>query len=157
MTDLLTIFLGKYLGYLLVAGLLVFFWKNRKQYPRLIWETIAAAILSRGFVTETIRFFWHRTRPFVEQNFVPLIPHADSASFPSGHATFFFAIGTVLYLHNKKAGTIFLLGSALIGIARVLAGVHWPSDVVAGVVIGITSGLFVYYFFLRFRKRLHNS
>lgn len=79
----------------------------------------------------------------MEQNFVPLIPHANSASFPSGHATFFFAIGTVLYMYNKKAGVVFLAGSALIGVARILAGLHWTSDIVGGALIGVASGVLI--------------
>jgi undecaprenyl-diphosphatase len=122
----------------------VFWWKNRKQYPRLIWEAIAAAIFSRGIVTEVIRFFCHRPRPFVENHFTPLITDPSiTYSFPSGHASFYFAIGTVLYFYNKKAGILFLLGSAVIGVARVFAGVHWFSDVVGGALIGIFSGWLV--------------
>ena len=138
------IFLSGYFGYILFAEFLVFWLVNRKTYPRILWEVIIAIILSRGIITEAIRFFWHRARPFIEQNFVPLIPHADTASFPSGHAAFFFAIGTVLYLHNKKAGIVFLAGSALIVMARILAGLHWPSDIIAGAFIGIASGWLVW-------------
>lgn len=141
--DFLIVFFGKYLGYVLIAGLLVFLLRDWRKHTSLLLQMITAAILSRGIITEIIRFLWHRNRPFIEQNFVPLIPHADSASFPSGHATFFFAIGTVLYLYNKKAGAIFLAGSALIGIARVLAGLHWPSDIVWGALIGIFSAWLV--------------
>lgn len=154
MISLLIIFFATYAGYILMGGLLIFLLspygrsseggKGWGKHASLIVQMIAAAILSRGIITEAIRFFWHRARPFIEQNFVPLIPHADTASFPSGHATFFFAVGTVLYMHNKKAGMVFLLGSALIGIARVLAGVHWPSDVIVGALIGITSGWLVW-------------
>ena len=152
--DFVIVFLGEYLGYILIAAFLVFWLENKNMHPWLLWELFAAAVLSRGIITETIRLFWHRARPFVEQNFVPMIPHADSASFPSGHATFFFAVGTVLYMHNKKAGTVFLLGSALIGVARVLAGVHWPSDVIAGALIGVACGLVVSKFaILLYRRR----
>ena len=150
------IFLSGYFGYILFAEFLVFWLVNRKTYPRILWEVIIAIILSRGIITEAIRFFWHRSRPFVEQNFVPLIQHADSASFPSGHATFFFAIGTVLYLHNKKAGMVFLAGSGLIGVARVFAGVHWPSDVLAGALIGIACGWLVWKSAIMYnRSKLH--
>lgn len=145
MIDLLVIFFAKYLGYVLIGGLLVLWLRNFKKYLPVFWQILAAAVFSRGIVTEAIRFFWHRTRPFVEQNFVPLISHnVNIASFPSGHATFYFAIGTVLYLYNKKAGIVFLTGSVFIGIARVLAGVHWPSDVIAGAFIGIACGWLVW-------------
>ena len=114
-----------------------------KKQRRFLFEAIGAAILARGVITEVIRFFWHRNRPFVEQNIAPLIDHSASGSFPSGHAAFFFAIGTVLYFYNKKAGILFLMGSAVIGFARVTAGLHWPSDIAGGALIGIFSGWLV--------------
>ncbi|TSC56690.1 MAG: Bacitracin transport permease protein BCRC [Parcubacteria group bacterium Greene0714_21] len=143
MQDLLTIFFAKYFGYVLLGILAVLWLRNFKKYLPLFWQAAAAAILSRGIITEAIRFFWHRSRPFVEQNLTPLIDHSASASFPSGHASFYFAIGTVLYFYNKKAGMVFLLGATLIGIARVLAGLHWPSDIIGGAIIGIACGILV--------------
>lgn len=156
MINFLIVFFAEYFGYVLMGGLLIFVLKGWRKHVSLMLQMIGAAVLSRGVITETIRLLWHRTRPFVEQNFIPLIPHADTASFPSGHAAFFFAIGTVLYLYNKKAGIVFLAGSALIGIARVLAGVHWPSDAVVGAFIGIASGWLVWKFVILYsRSKLH--
>lgn len=151
--DALIIFFGQYFGYILVGLLALFL--LRKRYMGLVLEMIVAAILSRGIITETIRFLWQRSRPFVEQNFVPLIPHADTASFPSGHATFFFAIGTVLYVHDKKAGMAFLVGSALVVIARVFAGLHWPSDIIGGALIGVACGLAASKFAILYSRRFH--
>jgi undecaprenyl-diphosphatase len=143
MTDLLIVFFAKYFGYILVGLLLIFLARDWKKYLPLFWHVAAAAILSRGTITEAVRFFWQRSRPFVEQNIVPLVEHSSSSSFPSGHASFYFAIGTVLYFYNKKAGALFLLASLFIGISRVLAGLHWPSDIAGGAVIGIFSGILV--------------
>jgi undecaprenyl-diphosphatase len=93
---------------------------------------------------------WYRARPFVEQGFTPLIEHSPSASFPSGHATFFFALGTVLYLYNKKAGALFLLAAAILSAARVAAGLHWQSDIIAGAAIGIVAGVLVVWISRKF-------
>ena len=144
------VFLGEYLAYILAAGVLVFWWQNRKTHPKFLWQALAAAILSRGIITEAIRFFWERPRPFVENNITPLIEHAASASFPSGHATLFFALGTILWFYNKKAGVLFLLGAAILSSARVFAFLHWPSDILVGAAIGIASALLV----LRVSRRL---
>ena len=152
MIENLIVFLGEYLGHILLAGILVFWWENRKKYPRFLWESFLAAVLSRGIVTELIRFFWERPRPFVEQNITPLIEHAASASFPSGHAAFFFALGTVLFFYNKTAGVFILLGAAVLSGARVFAFLHWPSDIVGGTVIGIASAFLVVQISRRFFK-----
>lgn len=156
MIDFLTVFFAQYFGYVLLGVLLVLWLRNFKKYVPLFWQMLIAAVLSRGIITEAIRFFLPRSRPFIEQNFVPLISHADSASFPSGHATFFFAIGTVLYLYNKKAGIPFLFASAVISVARVFAGLHWPSDIVWGALIGILSGWLVWKSAIIYsRSKLH--
>ena len=139
--DAIIIFFGQYFGYILVGLLALFLLK--KRYTRLVLEMLVAAILSRGIITEAIRFFFPQDRPFVENGATPLIEHAASSSFPSGHASLFFALGTVLYFYNKKAGILFLLASAAIGIARVAAGLHWPIDIIAGALIGIGSGWIV--------------
>ena len=44
---------------------------------------------------------------------------------------------------DKKRGWIYLAGAALIGLARVAAGVHWPSDILAGAIVGLISFLVV--------------
>lgn len=146
------VFLGEYLAYILLAGILVFWWEHRKKYPGLLVQSLFAAVLSRGIITELIRFFIERPRPFVEYNITPFIEHAASSSFPSGHAALFFALGTVLFFYNKKAGIAFLLGAAVLSAARVFAFLHWPSDIVAGAVIGIVSATLVVQFSRRFLK-----
>jgi undecaprenyl-diphosphatase len=69
--------------------------------------------------------------------------NADFKSFPSGHAAIFFAIATAVYLYNKKLGIWFFVVAILMGMARIFVGVHWPSDILGGAVIGIISGIIV--------------
>jgi undecaprenyl-diphosphatase len=137
------VFLGEYLGHIMLGGLLVFWWEHRTRYPRFLLEVFFTALLSRGIITELIRFFWEKPRPFVEQNIAPLIDHAASSSFPSGHATLFFALSTILFFYNKTAGIVFLLGAVILSVARVFAFLHWPIDIIAGAFIGIASALLV--------------
>lgn len=139
--DSIIVFSGTYLPYIVFTGIigwLIFNW-NQKTLLYLI----GAVLLSRIVVVEAIRFIWERSRPFVQEGIIPLIPHSVSASFPSGHAAFFFALSFVVYLNNKKAGIIFLILSSIIVIARVLSGIHWFSDVVVGALIGIVAAWFV--------------
>ena len=150
MTEFLIILFGEYFAYILAAGVLVFWWKSRKAHAKFLCQAIAAVILARCIITEAIRFFWERPRPFVENNITPLIEHVTSPSFPSGHAAVFFAIGAVVYFYNKKAGILFLLGAAILSGARVFAFLHWPTDILAGAIIGVASALFV----VRISRRL---
>jgi len=141
--DLIGIFFAEYLGYILVAIILLFLLKNRKSYWFLVIYGLISAIFARFGFTELIRWLWQRPRPFVENNVHLLFNDINSASFPSGHAAFFFALSTVVCLYNKKTGILFFIASFLISISRVFCGIHWPSDIIAGAAIGIFSGLLI--------------
>jgi undecaprenyl-diphosphatase len=138
--DSLGVFFAKYLGYVLVAFLFLLLFKNFKKYWRVLILSLGVAIVARFGIVELIRFFCEKSRPFVENNVNLLLTHSATPSFPSGHAAFFFALSTVVYLYNKKTGLLFLLASFLISVSRVFAGIHWPSDILAGALIGVIVG-----------------
>ncbi len=143
--DFAGIFFAKYLIYFLVLGMLVFFFRMEGKRKRLFFlgESLLAALLARGVVTEAIRFFYTHPRPFDALGFTPLIGESGN-SFPSGHMTFLFALAMVLYFYNKKWGLWYMAASFAVGIARIFAGVHWPADVLGGIVIGILSAILVH-------------
>jgi undecaprenyl-diphosphatase len=141
--DSLGIFFAEYLGYFLVAILFLFLLKNSKKYRPMAVKGLISAFFSRFGIIELIRFFWDRSRPFVENNVNLLLNHPVTSSFPSGHAAFYFGLSTIVYFYNKKLGILFLISSSLISISRVFVGVHWPSDILAGAIVGIFSGWLV--------------
>ena len=105
---------------------------------------LLSAVLARGVVTEVIRYFYHRPRPYVALDLWPLFQDA-AYSFPSGHTIFIFALATgVWFVHRPVAYLLATLG-LLIGLARVAAGVHYPSDVLGGAVLGIAVGYLVHW------------
>ena len=86
---------------------------------------------------------WHRPRPFeAHRQIVPLLPATHDASFPSDHASAAFGIAFGVLFVVRRAGVVFLVCAVLIGASRVLAGMHYPSDVFAGALIGLLSGYF---------------
>ncbi len=138
MVDYLSIFFAKYFIYVLVILVVIIFWRKWK----IISQSFLAAILARWGIVEFIRFLWPRPRPFINHEVNLLFPYVEP-SFPSGHAAFAFAIATVIYLYNKKTGAAFFIAAFLISISRVFVGIHWPSDILAGAVVGIFSGWLV--------------
>lgn len=134
---------------------LVFVFATKRYAPsdkhrlRLLLEGAVSVFISRGIVVEAIRFFYHRPRPFVSDPAITALLFEQSYSFPSGHAAFFFALSTTAFLHNKTWGVWMYAASFVISAARVMAGVHYPTDIVAGAVAGVIVGWGVHYFFTK--------
>lgn len=137
--DYLIIFLADYLQYFLVGVFLILL--AAASYPRrrkiqILLVTFASALIARFVITTLIRFFWHRPRPFLVYPAHRLI--IDNAySFPSGHAAFFFAFAAAIYFYNRRWGAWFFLAGALMAVSRVIAGTHYPSDIIGGMLIGV--------------------
>lgn len=93
------------------------------------------------FANQLIIAVWHRPRPFeAHRQIVPLLPATHDASFPSDHASAAFGIAFGVLFVVRRAGVVFLACAVLIGASRVLAGMHYPTDVFAGAIIGFLSG-----------------
>ncbi len=149
--DLIFIFFAKYSGYFLIIFLFFFLFKDFKKYKFLPVLALFSGFFSRYGVVELIRFFSHRNRPFIEDNVSSLVEHASTSSFPSGHAAFFFALSTVVFLYNKKVGCLFFAISFLIGFSRIASGIHWPLDILIGSLIGVLVGWFSFFVFKKLK------
>ncbi len=79
-----------------------------------------------------------------------LVKRPSSYSFPSGHTSSSFAAATSIFLFNKKFGVPALLLAALIGFSRIYNYVHYPSDVLAGMLFGILVSILVYSLFKKY-------
>jgi undecaprenyl-diphosphatase len=151
--DYSAMFFAKYFEYFLWFCLALFLIVNFKKYWRMVAEAFIAAVFTRFVLTAAIRWLWFRPRPFVSLNFIPLIDqNAKEGSFPSGHASFYFALSTIVYYYNKKAGILFYIVSSLIVVSRVFVGIHWPSDILVGAILGILMGWILNKLF---RKHAH--
>lgn len=144
--DSLGIFFARYLVYFLVAGIFVYLYLEHDRRRR--WFIFVASalsvILSRGILTEVIRYFSPRPRPFEVLEITPLFPENLMNSFPSGHAAFTFALAMALWFFNRRWGNWYLVLALLIGTGRVFAGIHWPVDILGGAAVGIISAFLIY-------------
>lgn len=85
-----------------------------------------------------------RERPcWIDLSVPLLIPNPTDYSFPSGHTMHGFTAATVVFLHNRRAGIPALCLAALIAFSRLYLFVHFPSDIVGGMIIGILVALLV--------------
>ncbi len=145
--DWVVVFFANFLQYFLIAlFFLLLFWTKKyslREKLRVFWVATISVIISRLVITELIRFLYHRPRPFLAYSVHQLISE-NEYSFPSGHATFFFALSAAVYFYNKRWGLWLFAASILMGVARVVAGVHYPSDILGGALIGIITGWAVF-------------
>lgn len=105
----------------------------------------AAAGALLGLAAGTlITVFWDRPRPFAAGHYAPLIAHGADASFPSDHLLVLGALAGAAWMAWRPAALLTALLAVAVGVARVIAGVHYVSDVVGGFLIGALMAVLVW-------------
>ncbi|MBI3888846.1 phosphatase PAP2 family protein [Candidatus Nomurabacteria bacterium] len=131
--DAVVVFFALYFPYLVAISVLVFLlYLNKKK-------EILLTFFSAGLAYVFAYIFKHlfsTSRPFDAFPQVHSLVVETGYSFPSGHATFFMALAVAIFFYHKKAGYVFMFFALLIGLARVIAGVHFPVDILGGFVLG---------------------
>jgi undecaprenyl-diphosphatase len=103
-----------------------------------LWTRVGATILVAESVSAALKEWSRRDRPPLSNpDPVPLVDLPATYSFPSGHATVSFACATVLALAVPRLSVPLYTLATLIAFSRIYVGVHYPSDVLAGAVLGI--------------------
>lgn len=82
----------------------------------------------------------YERRPFVVRHLQPLLPHAADNAFPSDHLAAAGLAVAYLWPRSKPLAIAAAAAAAALGVARVLARLHWPGDVEAGFAIGLFAG-----------------
>lgn len=108
-----------------------------------ILSVLVTTIIGEGIIKHIVR----RKRPFFHSKEELLISKPITYSFPSGHTASSFAALAVFIQMNGKLGLIASPIATLIAFSRVYLKVHYPSDVIFGVILGLSCGLGVMYFF----------
>jgi undecaprenyl-diphosphatase len=104
------------------------------------WIAIAAS----WTVAEGAKYLFERTRPFLwDTEIAPLIKTPSSSSFPSGHSATAAAGAITLSVLYPPFAPVLVLAGLLVVLSRVYLGVHFPFDVLAGIVIGIATSAVV--------------
>lgn len=119
--------------------------KGGRRGAAFVLVAVLAALVAGDGVAAPLKEFWHRPRPAMFLPDVRLVAGNGYGltAMPSGHATTWGALAIVAWLFCRRAGWFVTPLAFLVGCSRIYLGVHRPSDVVAGWLLGATTGLAV--------------
>ena len=127
-------------------------WLLARPYGHPLWKrTTLTALISAAVALATnqliAHLIWARPRPVTDHpGGVHLFAGGSlDPSFPSDHAAAAFAIAVAVLLYSRRAGIAFLAIATVIGTSRVVEGLHYPTDVMAGAAVGVLAALLVRY------------
>ncbi|MEG1256159.1 phosphatase PAP2 family protein [Clostridium sp.] len=124
-----------------------------KKYRRVGLACLLSLIICTVLTEGIIKHIFDRIRPIIAYPIDnPLINLPISSSFPSGHTGSSVAVTYVLCTYIKKSKPYFISLAALIGFSRIYLYVHYFSDVLGGVLVGIISGILVVYIMKKIYK-----
>jgi len=111
-------------------------------------EGLTSLSVSQIFV-QVLKRSLQRERPYnILKNINTFGINLRDYSFPSGHTTASFSIATTMTLNFPSISVILVILALTIGISRMYLGVHYPTDVIAGIVIGISSAVIIHFQFI---------
>jgi undecaprenyl-diphosphatase len=135
------------LTYILLFVGPILWWRKHRE---LGFDVVVLIIIS-DIVVGGLKLLFMRERPFdVLTNvhtisWMPLAS-ADSYSMPSGHASRAFAMAALIALGTRhRVGLSLLVLATLVGLSRIYLGLHWPSDVLAGALLGVLLALIMHW------------
>lgn len=127
--------------WILTGVILLCFRKTRIMGLCVILSLAAGFLVGNTFLKNVIA----RERPCWIDSSVPLLIHNPrDYSFPSGHTLAFFEGAVSIWLYNRKWGTAALILAALIGFSRMYLFVHFPTDVLGGLILGVLIAFLVH-------------
>lgn len=139
-------------GWIWIVSAVVFLFCKRTRNAGLsALISLAAGALITNVILKNIV---ERIRPYdTISDLILLIERQSDFSFPSGHTCASFAAASALYMAlPKKWGSVCIILALLIAFSRLYVGVHYPSDVAAGVVIGVCCGYVGHFIVRKMRK-----
>ncbi len=123
-------------GVILLAIWLV--WKGGARGRLFVGMTLVVIAIGDGFICNSLKDGIGRLRPFNDiADAIVLVGKGGSGSMPSSHTANWFSAMTVAFFFYRKSVRFMLPMACLIGFSRVYLGVHYPSDVLVGAMLGV--------------------
>lgn len=136
--------------WILIAIVLLFNKKTRKCGFLMAISMLLGIIIGNLFLKNLIA----RPRPFSLDGTIQLLIKTPSDySFPSGHTLASFEAAVIIFLHNKKWGIPALVLAALIAFSRMYLFVHYPTDILGGVILGTLIAVTVFYGYENYKNK----
>ncbi len=123
-----------------LAGLGLLWWLGTDYWKRELLILIISILVTAGVVF-LIKFTVRRSRP--EGEWGKIYRTTDPHSFPSGHSARAMMLAVIMLGLSPGVGIALLVWAPLVGLARVSMGVHYLSDVLAGMILGLVIGVAV--------------
>ncbi|MEI8135112.1 MAG: phosphatase PAP2 family protein [bacterium] len=128
-----------------IVFILLGFIRQKKQ----MWSNgllIGGSYLLSVMISNLLKYLVNRPRPHITYHFIQKLSGAGSSSFPSGHTSDVFSIAMIISLLYPRRLVVvpIFVWAILVGYSRMDLGVHYPSDVVGGALIGVVSAVLAF-------------
>ncbi len=145
--DGLVVVFARYFQYIVIAYAVILMYRTLTRRdpdlnPRLYFKKafnegfwISSSVIFAYLITAIMKVSFAIPRPFLS-GVQSLFLYGGYNSFPSGHATIFAALTVSMFLFHRRRGWWFFFSALAIGVARVIAGVHYPIDIIVGYLVG---------------------
>ena len=139
-------------GVVVIAILSSIYWAVDKKFGEYMGFSFFTSMLLNNFIKDIFK----AKRPIGIEGIRSLrVETATGYSFPSGHsqsaATFYTSLG--VYTKNKKLYILCPIIIFLVGLSRLYLGVHWPKDVIVGIVLGVLTSFVCYFLFKNIKNK----
>jgi undecaprenyl-diphosphatase len=150
--DQLMIFGANYLIYILVLVVIFFGFSGKFHQQRASALAVLSMVIVLG-LTQAIHLFIAEPRPFTTYNLTPLVKNPGTLSFPSLHTALMSAMAFAFTFYRSKFGPWFLGAMLWVGFARIYVGVHYPLDILGGIITGLAAAAFAWFIKGKLKKR----
>lgn len=144
----IAVFISGPLSYIVIPFSLLFYFSIKaKQNFMHNFALIFLSGLASYMIAHTIKEIGKIARPFVEHSDMVPLRFVSGYSFPSEHASVYGAITVLLFYFDYRLGILSVMFTCLIMISRLIMGVHYPVDVIFGVMLGgcIAFGIIIFF------------
>lgn len=134
----------------IIIGIILVIIKKTRQIGLYI---LVSLLISSILVNNILKPLFQRPRPCDIMIIEMVINRPQGFSFPSGHSASAFAAATAGFIKNKRLGSFMIIAAAVTAFSRLYLFVHYPSDVLAGIIIGIISAFLALIPFKYFKAK----